>query len=37
LVDYPLRTPLLGSLFVLACLEMARADWYRAERTTRRE
>ncbi len=25
LVDYPLRTPLLGGLFVLACLEMARS------------
>lgn len=25
LVDYPLRTPLLGSLFVIACVEMIRA------------
>jgi hypothetical protein len=25
LVDYPLRTPLLGAIFAIACIEMARA------------
>jgi O-antigen ligase len=28
LVDYPLRTPLLAALFVVACLEMSRAAAY---------
>ena len=30
LVDYPLRTPLLAALFVLACVEMARASRHAA-------
>jgi hypothetical protein len=25
LVDYPLRTPLLSSLFAIACVELARS------------
>lgn len=32
LVDYPLRTPLLGALFAIACVEMARAGAARAAR-----
>ena len=37
LVDYPLRTPLLGALFAVACVEMARSARRAAERRLRPE
>jgi hypothetical protein len=35
-VDYPLRTPLLGSLFAIACVEMIRARSSAGQRASTR-